>query len=134
MSKDHRRSGPRLPRGQQSTFANGETPTYRQRRLEKILHEELQTLLRDEAADPDLQAIVVVAVELSPDGGNARIAYAVQAALAVEEQVKAASRDALARANGFLRARLASLLDLKRLPKLSFTFLGVREGGEPWQG
>jgi ribosome-binding factor A len=83
--------------------------------------------------DPDLQAIVVVAVELSPDCGNARIAYAVQAAFAVEEQVKVASREALARGNGFLRARLASLLNLKRLPKLSFTFLGVR-GGESWPG
>jgi ribosome-binding factor A len=134
MSKDHRRSGPRLPRGQQSTLANGEPPGHRQQRLEKILHQELQTLLRDEAADPDLQAIVVVAVELSPDCGNARIAYAVQAAFTLEGQVKVASREALARGNGFLRARLASLLDLKRLPKLSFTFLGVREGGEPWQG
>ena len=131
MSKDHRRSGPRLPRGQQSTSAQGE---HRHNRLEKILHEELQTLLRDEAADPDLQAIVVVAVELSPDGGNARIAYAVQAAFALEERVKAASREALARGNGFLRARLAALLNLKKLPRLSFTFLGVREGGEAWPG
>ncbi|HEX4385516.1 MAG TPA: ribosome-binding factor A [Myxococcales bacterium] len=131
MSKHHRRSGPRLPRGQQSTFAHGE---HRHNRLEKILHEELQSLLRDEAADPDLQAIVVVAVELSPDGGNARIAYAVQAAFAVEAEARDASREALARGNGFLRARLASLLNLKKLPKLGFTFLGVREGGESWPG
>jgi ribosome-binding factor A len=131
MPKHHRRPGPRLPRGQEDTLANGD---HRHNRLEKILHEELQTLLRDEAADPDLQSIVVVAVELSPDGGTARIAYAVKGAFAVEAVARHASREALARGTGFLRARLASLLDLKRLPKLGFTFLGIQEGGGSWPG
>ena len=140
MSKHNRRSGARLPRDQQFTFALGDQDApidHRQHRLERILHEELQTLLRDEAADPALSGIIVVAVHLSPDGGSARIAYAVEASAATEQQVARGSREALARAIGFLRARLASLLNLKRLPKLSFTFLGVRErppeGGEPWR-
>ncbi len=80
----------------------------------------------------------LVSVHLSVDGGHARIGYVVEAALSAERQVEAASRAALGRATGFLRSRLASLLDLKRLPKLSFTFVGVQEpgasssGGAPW--
>jgi ribosome-binding factor A len=43
--------------------------------------------------------------------------------------VEVSSREALARATGFLRARLAALLELRRLPKLSFVFVGVQEPG-----
>jgi hypothetical protein len=77
---------------------------------------------------------------LSVDGANARVGYAVEAELAKGEQAARTSGAALERATPFLRARLAALLDLKRLPRLSFTFIGVqqadvppeREEGEPW--
>lgn len=71
----------------------------------------------------------IVSVHLSVDGGHARIGYVVEAALSAERQVEAGTRAALTRSTGFLRARLASLLDLKRLPKLSFGFVGVVEPG-----
>jgi ribosome-binding factor A len=113
---------------------------HRQERLERILLEEVQTLIRDEAADPALDGVRLLTVHLSVDGGHARISYVVEAPLAAQGQVERAAGDALARATGFLRARLAALLDLKRLPKLSFTFVGVQEpgtgtpGGKPWHG
>jgi ribosome-binding factor A len=142
MSKRTHRSGARLSRALQAPLYPGDPDAdatgHRQARLERILREELQTLIRDEAADPALDAVRLVSVHLSVDGGHARIGYVVQAALAAQRQVEGASRDALARATGFLRARLASLLELKRLPRLSFTFVGVLEpgastpGGEPW--
>jgi len=112
---------------------------HRRERLERILHEELRTLVRD-AADPALGGVRLVSVELTIDGGLARIGYVVEARIGDEARAQAASRDALARARGFLRASLASLLDLKRLPRLSFTFVGVQEpaastsGGDPWPG
>jgi ribosome-binding factor A len=61
------------------------------------------------------------------------VAYAVLAALSREQEVGRASKAGLGRATGFLRARLAQQLDLKKLPKLSFTFVGIaqQEGGEP---
>src|SRR4051812_8879047 len=97
MPKHTRSKGPRLPRAQQPTIAEGGI-NHRQGRLEHILHQELQNLFRSEVSDPDLQSIVVIAVELSADGGAARIAYAVEGNSAVESVARRASRDALARA------------------------------------
>jgi ribosome-binding factor A len=145
MSKKTRRSGARPSRDPQFTLSLGDSEAeamgHRQQRLERILHKELQTLLRDEAGDSELEGVVLIAVQLSPDAGHARIPYVVEASLSDEQRVSRSSRDALLRATGFLRARLAALLDLKRLPKLSFTFVGVREpgshdsmeGGESWR-
>jgi ribosome-binding factor A len=142
MSKRTHRLGARPSRAAQAHPYPGAPDAgaagHRQERLERILHEEIQTLLRDEAADPALHAVRLVSVHLSVDGGQARLGYVVTASLSAERRVERTSRDALARATGFLRARLAALLDLKRLPRLSFTFVGVREpatpsaGGEPW--
>lgn len=143
MSKRTHRSGARPSRALPLTSSPGEADAgaagHRQERLERILYDELQTLLRDEAADPAVGGVRLVSVELSPDGALARIPYVVEAALADQRQVERSSREALARATGFLRARLAALLDLKRLPRLSFTFVAVHEpgaaappaGGEP---
>lgn len=96
--------------------------------------------MRDEAADPALAGVRLASVRLSVDGGHARVAYAVEAGLADERRAEGAARAALARATAFFRARLAALLDRKRLPRLSFTFVGVHEagatepadGGGPW--
>jgi ribosome-binding factor A len=112
---------------------------HRQERLERILLDEIQTLLRDEAADPAFAGPRLFSVQLSPDGGLAHVAYVVEADLADQRQVERSSREALGRATGFLRARLAALLDLKRLPRLAFVFLAVQEpvavrprGGDGW--
>jgi ribosome-binding factor A len=144
MSKRTHRSGARSSRAQQSIPDPGgpesDATGHRQERLERILLREVQTLIRDEAADPALAGVRLVSVQLSVDGGHARISYVVEAQLAVQRQAEHGSREGLARATGFLRARLAALLDLKRLPKLSFAFVGLQEpgmsgpqgGGEPW--
>ena len=122
--------------------AQAESVSHRKDRLERLLGEEIEGLLRDEAADPRLEGVRVVSVTLSVDGRHARIGYVVEASLEDEGQVRTSSREALARASGFLRARLASSLDSKRVPNLSFGFIGVRAplleaeaetewGGEP---
>lgn len=138
MPKRTHRSGARPSRALQAPLYPGdpdaEATGHRQARLERILHDELQTLIRDEAVDPALDGVGIVSVHLSVDGGHARIGYVVGAALSAERQVEAGTRAALTRATGFLRARLASLLDLKRLPKLSFTFVGVEEPGTSSSG
>jgi ribosome-binding factor A len=104
----------------------------RQVRLEHVLFDELQALIRDEASDPALEGVRLISVQLSPDGGHARIPYAVVAPLSSETERGRASAAGLVRASAFLRARLAQQLDLKRLPKLSFVFVGAtEEGGEP---
>jgi ribosome-binding factor A len=150
MSNRSRRPGARSPRVPSfdpfHEGAEGDATGHRPHRLEAILHEQLQSILRDEASDPALDGVVLVSLRLSIDGGHARIAYAVQAPLGEAPlgeaaRVEQASRAALVRATGFLRARLADLLHLKRLPTLAFTFVGVQapggakaggEGGAPW--
>jgi ribosome-binding factor A len=100
-------------------------------RLEHLLLIELQSLIRDEVADPGLRGIVLIAVELSVDAGHARVAYAVTAAIDQEREVRRRSEAGLSRATGFLRARLASQLELKRLPRLTFRFVGVSQEDGP---
>lgn len=145
MSKRTHRAGSRSPRALSPEpypgVPEGDATGHRPHRLENILLEQLQSLVRDEASDPALGGLVLVSLRLSVDGGHARVAYAVVAALRDAARVERSSREALGRATGFLRARLAALLDLKRLPTLTFTFVGAQEpgalpggaeGGEPW--
>lgn len=146
MSKRTHRSGARPSRAQQLPPYPGEADAgatgHRQERLERILHDELQTLIRDEAADPAVEGVRLVSVRLSPDGGLARIAFVVVADRTDPRLVERSSKEALVRATGFLRARLAARLDLKRLPRLAFTFVAVQDpgaaiepaGGDPWHG
>lgn len=129
MSRKSRRTHSQLAKSETFHSFNGgpieEGAGHRQARLEHILLNELQSVLTDEAADPKLEGIKLLAVHLSADGGHARVAYAVLSALSDEQRFGRASLQALARARGFLRARLSQQLDLKKTPNLSFTFVGI---------
>jgi|SRR4051812_17840579 ribosome-binding factor A len=81
-------------------------------RLQELIREELNFLLRGEVQDPRLDSVVVTMVELSPDGSRARIWFAA-------DEPEAALR-ALDGAAGFLRSDLAEALGLKRTPDLRF--------------
>jgi len=130
MPRKPRRTDSQFAKSDTSTFSGGGLPEegagHRQARLEHILLDELQSLI-DEARDPSLEGIKILSVHLSPDGGHARVAYAVIALLSREQEAGRASKDGLVRATGFLRARMAQQLDLKKLPKLTFTFVGITE-------
>lgn len=108
--------------------------THRHTRIEHLLHDELHSLIRDDARDSALEDIVVLSVHLSPDHAHARVAYAVEGEPELEALRGPSTLNGLTRATAFLRARLAENLNLKKLPKLSFTFVGMvsRSGGEPW--
>jgi ribosome-binding factor A len=100
-------------------------------RLESLLLHELQSLITDEATDPALHGIRLLSVHLSPDGGHARVAYAVIGPIEHEQSLGRESALGLGRAAGFLRTRLSQSLQLKKTPQLGFTFVGVTAGGEP---
>lgn len=108
---------------------------HRHARLENVLCEELQRLITDEARDPALEGIQLLAVHLSFDGGQARVPYVVRGVLSAEAVRSRDTRSALLRAAAFLRTQLALQLDLEKVPKLAFTFVGMTEpapeGGEP---
>lgn len=160
MSSPHHRRGARHGSRSRSSSTDAsaippaEGPGRRQARLEHILLQELRALLHDEVRDPSIEGVRLLSIELSLDGGHARLAYVVTAEPSCEREraAKAKSKAGLERATAFLRARLAATLDFKRLPALTFTFIGVSDelkpefelefefeqiastGGEPWSG
>lgn len=90
---------------------------HRHDRLQQLIHEELDGLVREELLDPAAAGVRVTSVELSPDYRSVRVGFITDdEAPAV---VKRATR-ALARATPFLRARLAEAVEMKRTPDLRF--------------
>lgn len=100
---------------------------HRHARLEHLLTKEIELLIRDELSDPALSDMRIASVTLSPDGGHARVAFLIEGDLGDEAARKLQAQTALARAGGFVRACLAARLNLKRTPKLTFTFIGMVE-------
>ena len=81
-------------------------------RLQQLIREELNLMLRGEVRDPRLDGVEITMVELSMDGSRARVWFTTE-----DER---AALDALDGAAGFLRSDLASSLGLKRTPDLRF--------------
>ena len=107
---------------------------HRHQRVQSLVFEELETLLRDDISDPDLSDVRVVAVVLSVDYRHARVHFVLHRT----PDDRRAQR-ALERAAPFFRARLAEAIEMKRVPDLRFVFDGVVEvsgdhGGSPCSG
>lgn len=83
-------------------------------RLQQLIREELNLLLRSEVRDPRLAAVEVTMVELSTDGSRARAWFT------APDGNEAETLEALDGAAGFLRTELAESLGLKRTPDLRF--------------
>ena len=81
-------------------------------RLQQLILEEVNFLLRSEVADVRLQGVVVTFVQLAGDGSCARLWFTAE-----DEQDRT---EALERAAGFFRGHLADSLALKRTPELRF--------------
>lgn len=121
-----------VPPSPEGVLEGPTAPPVRHARLEHLIAEELDSLIRDRLRDPRVEGVRVVAVELSVDGAHARAAYVVDGPLGEEARRREESRLGLQRAAGFLRAALLDQLALKRPPKLSFAFVGMAapaEGG-----
>jgi ribosome-binding factor A len=81
-------------------------------RLQELIREELNFMLRAELRDPRLAGAEITMVELSADGARARAWF--------HADDEAAALEALDRANGLLRDDLVHSLGLKRTPELRF--------------
>jgi ribosome-binding factor A len=91
-------------------------------RLQELLFEELQALLRDDVTDPALGGVWINALVLSVDYRHARVHYALRGAENEARARRTSVERAFARATPFLRARLAEAIELKRVPDLRFVF------------
>ena len=99
-------------------------------RLQELIREEVNLVFATEIRDRRLEDVTITFVELTPDGSCARLWFS---AVGKEDKL-----EALTRATGFLRTRLAESLGFKKTPDLRFrrddatrTFaLGAEKSGE----
>ncbi|MCP3099129.1 ribosome-binding factor A [Myxococcus sp. K15C18031901] len=102
-----------------------DSPNARHLRVQSSLSQEIDLLFRSELADPRLEGVSLTSLALTPDGRLVRIGYTLTPE--AEAAGTHAARQALDRACGYLRSRLAEHLDLKRVPQLRFVYIGVSE-------
>src|SRR5262245_11373205 len=81
-------------------------------RLQELIREEVNLILRNEVRDPRLDSVVITMVELAGDGSCARLWFTAEG----DED----RREACEHIAGFLRTQLAESLGLKRTPELRF--------------
>jgi ribosome-binding factor A len=81
-------------------------------RLQELIREEVNLILRNEVRDPRLDSVVVTMVELAGDGSCARLWFTAEG----DEDRRAACEHIA----GWLRTQLAESLGLKRTPELRF--------------
>lgn len=110
---------------------------HRHERLEAHLLRTLSTLIKEEVKDPRLAEVTLIRLELSRDYSVAKIDFAIRGDREAEE----AALEALRKASGFLRGRLAEFVNLRRIPELRWRIdknishmmriSQLIEGGEP---
>ena len=98
-------------RSRESEHEDGGDGT-RTARLQELIREEVNLILRNEVRDPRLDGVVITMVELAADGSCARLWFT-----ADDDGDKRAACEHVA---GFLRTQLAESLGLKRTPELRF--------------
>jgi ribosome-binding factor A len=98
-------------------------------RLQELIREEVNFLLRGEIRDPRLADVEITMVELAVDGSCARLWFGVErredrtdGQEGQEKKRQDEIAHSLDRAAGFMRNRLAEGLGLKRTPELRFRY------------
>lgn len=90
--------------------------SHRQRRVADYIQEQLAELFLREARDPRLGQLTITGVDVSPDLRQAKIFFSVLGDEALVREVQ----QALDHAAGYLRRELASRLQLRFAPSLTF--------------
>ena len=88
----------------------------RMRRVDEAMREVLSDVLTHDLKDPRVGFVTVTDVKTSPDLRYARVYVSVLG----DEPAQQATLDGLRSAHGFLQARVAGELRLKRTPELTF--------------
>lgn len=89
----------------------------RSNRVADLLRFEITDLIQREIQDPRIGLTSVTTVDLSPDLRNARVSFSVLG----DDEKRASTIEALQKAKGFIKSRLAKRLrTMRRIPNLSF--------------
>lgn len=92
-------------------------PSKRSRQIADLIHTQIALLLKKEVNDPRLHQLSITMVRVSPDLANADIYFVLPDVIELS-QVK----QALTKAKGYLRHRLAERVELRYVPKLNFLY------------
>jgi ribosome-binding factor A len=90
----------------------------RMRRINEVMREVIGSAVSIELKDPRIGFVTVTAVDTSPDLRSARVFVSVLG----PERAREESLAGLRSSHGFLQAKIASELRLKRTPTLSFHY------------
>jgi ribosome-binding factor A len=90
--------------------------TRRTERVSELLRGEIAQVLRRDAQDPRLALVTLTRVDLAPDFSNAAVFWSTLDRKHEVEDIQ----QALESAASFLRARIARVVQLKRVPELRF--------------
>ena len=90
----------------------------RMRRVNEAVREVLSSQLAEGLKDPRIGFVTVTGVDTSPDLRYARVYVSILG----DEEERRATLDGLASSRGFLQARIAEELRMKRTPALSFRY------------
>lgn len=86
-------------------------------RIDELVRREISVIILDYVDDPLVRSITVTKVDVSRDLSLARIFYLTSVA---PEEKEALAKE-LKKAAGFIRGKLAKVIKLKSMPKLSFS-------------
>ena len=100
--------------------------SHRPERVSERIHQEISVMFAREVSDPRLENLNVTRVQVSGDLRIAKIFITPRADAAATRE----TMDALARAAGYFRRRLAESLDLHFAPELRFQLDDSIEKGE----
>lgn len=92
--------------------------THRIERLQAEIKQAVSTLLLFEVTDPLLKGITITRIHLTPDLGMARVYYQADG----DKSLRTAIQEGFQRAKGFFRKKLASELELRTTPDMSFFY------------
>jgi ribosome-binding factor A len=90
----------------------------RMRRVNEAIREVLSEALAEGLKDPRIGFVTVVSVDTSPDLRAAKVYVSVLG----DEQAREDSLKGLERSHGYLQSLLASQLEMKRTPHLTFVY------------
>ena len=97
----------------------------RQYRIADYIQRELSLLIRNELKDPRISPMLTIAsVEVSSDLSNAKIYYTT-----FDSDDRADTQEALVKAAGFLRRKLAAAMTTRSVPMLRFYYDDSAEQG-----
>lgn len=108
---------PHGKRSKSSTFSKAAN-SHRIHRISDQLQMELAKLIQQEVEDPRVKMVTLTGIEVLRDLAHAKIYFNVHD----EAANKQLSLQGLKSASGFLRRRLASILDLRVMPLLHFHY------------